>query len=88
MAAKGCEMEYLSFLLTFFRDVWWLRRTDDDSGLVNMDLAEAVREGAAAGARWVESSIGQVMEMIRTLRYNVNRWLALENMLLHLMRPL
>lgn len=87
MAAKGCEMEYLSFLLTFFRDVWWLRRTGDDSGLVNADLAETVREGTAAGARWVDASIGQVMEMVRTLRYNVNRWLALENMLLHLMRP-
>jgi hypothetical protein len=36
----------------------------------------------------VDASIGRVMEMIRTLRYNVNRWLALENMLLHLMRPI
>ena len=31
--------------------------------------------------RWVDASIALVMEMIRTLRYNVNRWLALENLL-------
>ena len=87
MAAKGREMEYLSFLLTFFRDVWWLRKTGDESGLVNADLAGIVREGALGGARWCDASVALVMEMIRTLRYNVNRWLALENMLLHLVRP-
>ncbi|MGA3174119.1 MAG: DNA polymerase III subunit delta' [Syntrophorhabdales bacterium] len=86
MAAKGQEMEYISFLLAFLRDLWWYRQTGDASGFLNGDLAEIIVKGPA-GYRWVESSIAEVQEMIRTLRYNVNRWLALENLLVHIMRP-
>ena len=32
MTAKEHEMEYLSFLLSFFRDIWWLCRTGDAGG--------------------------------------------------------
>ncbi len=31
MTAKEHEMEYLSFLLSFFRDIWWLCQTGDAS---------------------------------------------------------
>jgi hypothetical protein len=36
--------------------------------------------------KWIESSVGKIQETIRDLRYNVNRWLVFENMILHIMR--
>ncbi len=44
IAAKGHEQEYLSFLLAFLRDVWWLSQTGDASGLVNEDLSELMEQ--------------------------------------------
>jgi DNA polymerase-3 subunit delta' len=87
MAPKEHEMEYLSFLLSFFRDIWWLCRTGDTSGLLNKDLAGIMGEVKAGGVPWAESSIIRIQEMSRTLRYNINRWLAMETLMLHLVRP-
>ena len=44
-------------------------------------------DAAAGGAAWAESSIIKIQEMLRTLRYNINRWLAMETLMLHLVRP-
>jgi DNA polymerase-3 subunit delta' len=87
MAAKEHEMEYLSFLLSFFRDIWWLCRTGDAANLLNKDLAGIMSGAAAGGAAWAESSILRIQEMSKTLRYNINRWLAMETLMLHLVRP-
>jgi hypothetical protein len=88
MTAKEHEMEYLSFILSFFRDIWGLRQTGDASGLANGDLAGPAAEAARrGGAGWVETSIRKVQEIMRTLRYNVNRWLALENLIISLVSP-
>ncbi|MGD0230497.1 MAG: DNA polymerase III subunit [Syntrophorhabdales bacterium] len=87
MTAKEHEMEYLSFLLSLFRDVWWLNHTGDVSGLFNRDLARIMGGAAEGGAAWAESSITRIQEMMRTLRYNVNRWLALENLMVNIVRP-
>ncbi len=86
MTAKEHEMEYLSFLLSFFRDIWWLCQTGDSGGLLNKDLAGVMGDAAAGGAAWAESSIRRILEMPRTLRYNINRWLAMETLMLHLVR--
>jgi DNA polymerase-3 subunit delta' len=87
MIAKEDETEYLSFLLSFFRDIWWLCRTGDATGLVNKDLAGIVSSAAAGGVAWAESSIIRIQEMSKTFRYNINRWLAMETLMLHLVRP-
>ncbi len=87
MAVKEDEMEYLSFLLSFFRDIWWLCRTGDADGLANKDLAGIMGDAAAGGAGWAESSMRKIQEMSTTLRYNINRWLAMETLMLHLVRP-
>ena len=87
MAAKDCETQYLSFLLSFFRDVWWLCRTNDASGLFNRDLEEVMGKIGPKDAGWAETAIEKISETQRTLRYNVNRWLALENLLHHITRP-
>jgi DNA polymerase-3 subunit delta' len=87
MAAKGCEVEYLSFLLSFFRDVWWFSRTNDASGLFNRDLAAIMGRVDPGDARWAEVAIARIHETLRTLRYNVNRWVAWENLMLRITRP-
>jgi DNA polymerase-3 subunit delta' len=87
MTAKEHETEYLSFLLSFFRDIWWLCQTCDSGGLLNKDLAGIMSDARAGDAAWAESSITRIREMSRTLRYNINRWLAMETLMLHLVRP-
>jgi DNA polymerase III subunit delta' len=87
IAAKGHETEYLSFLLSFLRDVWWLDQTGDVKGLVNGDLREFMGQKGSALSAWAQGSIKRVQETMRTLRYNVNRWLAIENLMIDVMRP-
>jgi DNA polymerase-3 subunit delta' len=87
MTDKEQEMEYLSFLLSFFGDVWRFCRGGDRSDLLNEDLAGVVSAAAPGDAAWAESSIKKIQEMIRALRYNINRRLAMETLMLRLARP-
>jgi DNA polymerase-3 subunit delta' len=87
IAAKGFEQEYLSFLLALLRDLWWFGQTGDSSGLVNRDLTEVIEGGEQVPQGWVEASIARVQQTMRTLRYNVNRILAMECLMIDVMRP-
>ncbi len=86
IAKEGSESQYLSFLLSFFRDIWWLDHTGDVSGLTNTDLLQAIERSAVGRHAWVDASIAMIQETMRTLRYALNRWLALENMMISLVR--
>jgi DNA polymerase-3 subunit delta' len=87
MTVKGHELDYLFFLLSFFRDLWWLRQGGDISGIVNSDLAEMMTEKDGDCSDWLEKSIKRVQETLRTLRYNVNRWLTMEDLMINIVRP-
>jgi DNA polymerase III subunit delta' len=76
---------YLTFLLSFLRDLSVVGETGDISLAVNRDLKEILAR-EAVDVKWIERSIRKVEETIHDLRYNVNRWLVLENMILHIMR--
>jgi DNA polymerase III subunit delta' len=86
MTAKGNELHYLFFLLSFFRDIWWLRNTGDASGIGNSDLSEIMLESRTGDPGWLEYSVRRVQETMRTLRYNVNRWLTLEDLMVSIAR--
>jgi DNA polymerase-3 subunit delta' len=87
VTARGSELHFLFFLLSFLRDMWWLYNTNDPSGVVNADLTEIlVGRNRAKNPDWLESSITRVQETIRTLRYNVNRWLTMEDLMINLAR--
>jgi DNA polymerase-3 subunit delta' len=88
IAAKGSEREYLAFLLTFLRDVWWLAQTGDARGLVNGDLSRIMEQAHPEEPGWAEASIERVLQTVRTLRYNVNRFLAIEHLMIDVMRPI
>lgn len=74
---------YLAFLLSFFRDLFIRHETGDMSRIVNGDLAEII-EATYYDPGWVEQSIKRIQESIRVMRYNVNRWLIFENLLIQI----
>jgi DNA polymerase-3 subunit delta' len=81
---KGVSL-FLSFLLSFFRDLYIMAHDTEPSLLVNRDMRDLMgREGI--DLKWVEGSMRKIQETIFNMRYNVNRWLLLENLMLHIMR--
>ncbi len=81
---KGLRF-YLYFLLSLFRDLWVVRQTEGSHALVNGDLRELL-ESRAWDEAWIERSIRTVQEALESLRYNINRWLAFEHLILSIMR--
>jgi hypothetical protein len=78
-------MQYLFFLLSFFRDLYAVAHGSDGAVLVNRDLLDLMRQ-REIGKSWVIESIRVVQETIHNMRYNVNRWMAVENLLVRVMR--
>lgn len=74
---------YLAFLLSFFRDLFVTYETGDASGIVNRDLAGEL-DATQYDPGWVEQSIKRIQESVRVMRYNVNRWLVFENLLIQI----
>lgn len=74
---------YLAFLLSYFRDLFVTHETGDMSLIVNTDLVDELNT-AKYETEWVERSIKRIQESIRVMRYNVNRWLTFENLLIQI----
>jgi DNA polymerase III subunit delta' len=76
---------YLQFILSLLRDMWFFSRTGDATGLVNSDFAAALAQ-AKYSESWMESSITCVQETMRAMRYNINKWLAFEHLMISIAR--
>jgi DNA polymerase-3 subunit delta' len=76
---------YLSFLLSLFRDIFVLNVSHDPSMIINRDIKDILKL-ERVDLRWIEESIKRIQETIHIMRYNVNKWLILENLFLHIMR--
>jgi len=76
---------YLSFLLSLFRDIFVLNISHDSSMIINRDIRD-ILELERVDLRWIGESVKRIQETIRIMRYNVNKWLIFENLLLHIMR--
>ena len=74
---------YTAFLLSFFRDLFVRYETGDASRIVNTDLADDLN-ATRYDTGWVERSIKRIQESVRIMRYNVNRWLIFENLLIQI----
>lgn len=74
---------HLAFLLSFFRDLFVRYETGDASRIVNTDLAGEL-DATRYDPGWVERSIKRIQESVRVMRYNVNRWLIFENLLIQI----
>ena len=81
---RGLEM-YLAFLLSLFRDLLVVKHSQDVTKIVNRDM-EKLLDWQGIDIQWVERSIKRIQETTRIMRYNINRWLAFENLLFHVMR--
>lgn len=76
---------YLTFLLSFFRDLFVRKVTGGTSFITNTDLEDILDE-TRGDLPWIENSLKRIQETVRVMRYNVNRWLAFENLLIHVAR--
>jgi DNA polymerase-3 subunit delta' len=76
---------YLAFLLSFFRDLLVVKYSQDLTLIVNKDVEELL-DWQRADIQWIESTIKRIQETTAIMRYNVNRWLAFENLLFQVMR--
>lgn len=76
---------YLTFLLSFFRDLFVKMVAGEASFITNTDL-EDILDDTGGDPAWVEDSIKRIQETVRVMRYNVNRWLIFENLLIHVMK--
>ncbi len=74
---------YLAFLLSFFRDLFVRHETGEESRIVNTDLIDEL-DATRYDPDWVERSIKRIQESVRIMRYNVNRWLVFENLLIQI----
>lgn len=76
---------YLSFLLSLLRDMYVAREQKDTAMVVNRDVRELL-DWERIDTRWVEDAMKKVQETMAIMRYNVNRWLLFENLLIQIMR--
>jgi DNA polymerase-3 subunit delta' len=76
---------HLHFLLSLFRDLWLSREVDDPTLLVNSDMKELI-EGTTWDRSWIARSQEKIQETLHGLRYNINRWPAVEQLMLSIMR--
>ena len=76
---------YLAFLLSFFRDLLVIKHSQDLTMIVNRDVKEFL-DWQKVDTQWVENTIKRIQETTAIMRYNVNRWLAFENLLFQVMR--
>jgi DNA polymerase-3 subunit delta' len=81
---KGMHF-YLYFLLSLFRDLWVVNQAGDTDALLNTDLKELLESSTWDGA-WIERSTHKIQEALKSLRYNINRWLMFEDLALSVMR--
>jgi DNA polymerase-3 subunit delta' len=76
---------YLSFLLSLLRDMYVVRNQRDIEMVVNKDVRELL-DWEKIDTKWVEDAMKKVQETMSIMRYNVNRWLLFENLLIQIMR--
>lgn len=83
--ADGHVSFYLLFLLSFFRDLYVVGETGDISLAVNRDLRDLM-EGKQVDRKWIRRAFSAIQHAYEDMRYNVNRWLLFENLLLSITR--
>jgi len=75
---------FLSFLLSLFRDMSVMSEYRETSMMINRDMLELLKT-ESVNTKWIEVSIGRIQETFGMLRYNINKLLAIETMLLDIM---
>ncbi len=75
---------YLSFMLSLYRDAYLLNECGNDSMVINRDI-KGLLAMEKINTATINKSIERIEQTINLVRYNINKWLVLENLMLHLM---
>ncbi len=75
---------FLSFLLSLFRDMSVVGTCREASMVINRDVKELL-ETHPVDLKWVAASMKRIQETVAILRYNINRLLAVETLLMNIM---
>ncbi|MCX8023224.1 MAG: DNA polymerase III subunit delta' [Syntrophorhabdaceae bacterium] len=75
---------FLSFMLTFFRDLYLIRESRRTNDLINIDM-RGLFDGDYRDYKWIINSINKIQETLSILKYNINRLLSVETLLLNIM---
>lgn len=78
---------FLSFLLSLFRDMAIMNECREISMVINRDVKELL-EAQPADIKWIQASVKRIQETFGILRYNINKLLAVETLLLHIMEQI
>jgi len=81
---RGIEI-YLAFLLSFFRDLLVVCYSRDFTKIINRDVEDFL-DRQKTDTQWIENTLKRIQETAVIMRYNINKWLALENLLFQVMR--
>lgn len=76
---------YISFLFSLFRDLYLVKKIKTREGIVNLDFIELL-ERSRYSIENIDRGIQKIKETAVIMRYNINKWLMFENLLLHLTR--
>lgn len=86
ISGEGCEI-FLYFLLTLFRDVFICNMAKGENRVYNKDLLDLLRGRDIDGKR-LKEKIETIIETLKMLKYNINRWSFVENLLILLAEEL
>ncbi|MCX7965185.1 MAG: AAA family ATPase [Syntrophorhabdaceae bacterium] len=81
---RDCSI-FISFLLSLFRDMYMIKEIGMNYDVINRDFVELI-EDSVYDSEWIEQSIKKIQETARIIKYNINRWLMIENLLYNIMR--
>ncbi|HOJ71452.1 MAG TPA: DNA polymerase III subunit [Syntrophorhabdaceae bacterium] len=76
---------YISFLFSLFRDLYLIKKIKTRQGIINMDFVELL-ERARYSMEAIDRGIQKIKETAGIMRYNINKWLMFENLILQLKR--
>ncbi|MCX8109948.1 MAG: AAA family ATPase [Syntrophorhabdaceae bacterium] len=76
---------YTSFLFSLFRDLYLVKKIKTREGVVNQDFLELL-ERSSYNIEGIDKAIQKIKETAGIMRYNINKWLMFENLILQLTR--
>ncbi len=76
---------YIFFLFSLFRDLYLIKNINRHDVIINRDFI-GLLERSSYSNDMIERAIKKIQETACIIRYNMNKWLLLENLILQVMR--
>jgi len=76
---------YIFFLFSLFRDLYLTKNIEGQHMVINRDFIEILKGSRYSNAMIIRA-IQKIQETADIIRYNINKWLLFENLILQIMR--